>query len=354
MLQVKFQDFQEGEEKEVMLEIDVENRHNLSSDVSLAESLLGLNVSTLSDGNRVMIAGFSIDSKAKHERNIKIGDWLKSINNIDVNVQNLDDILQKFINRREVLLKLQRVAGIDVTKDPPINELNNESNFVRELLNSKGDDEQLLTQTLCKHPVGIVYINTEKLSESNSDYEDIIYCYPRPLQKNILCGARGMFITLNHLLSDITKTEAKSSSLMYKQKLAHVVYSQFGNNLLLFMLPDNRASAKEIIHINKELIRLLEFSYESLDICFNNELKLTQVDHFFSRFFARILSSGLWATAQQFVELQSLSVKSVQISPNQFEDVMSVAPFLNLPDEAKMQIDDALTELEASDYRDWV
>ncbi|KAJ8970257.1 hypothetical protein NQ317_018119 [Molorchus minor] len=162
---VKFQDFQEGEEKEVMLDIDAENRHNLSSDKSLAESLLGLIVSTLSDGNRVMIAGFSYDSKAKNERNIKIGDWLKSINNIEVNVHNLDDILQKFINRNDVLLKLQRVAGVEVTKDPPINELNNESNFVRELLNTKPDDKQLLLQIFHEHPVGIVYLNTEKMSE---------------------------------------------------------------------------------------------------------------------------------------------------------------------------------------------
>ncbi|KAJ8932886.1 hypothetical protein NQ314_014367 [Rhamnusium bicolor] len=347
-------DFQEGEEKEVMLDVDAENRHNLSSDKSLAESLLGLNVSTLSDGNRVMIAGFSYDSKAKHERNIKIGDWLKSINNIEVNVQNLDDILQKFINRDDVLLKLQRVAGIEVTKEPPINELNNESNFVRELLNSKSEDEQLLLQTICKHPVGIVYINTENLNESNQENEDVTYCFPRPMPKNILCSSRGMYITLNHLLNEITKTKPNSTSIKYKDRLAHVVYTSFENNLLLFMLPDNRASIQEIIFINNELIRLLQFSYGSINKCFTSEKYLTQVDHFFSRFFARVLSSGLWATAQQFVELQDLSTKSLEVSPCQFEYVLPIATTLSLPGEAQMQIDDALTELEASDYREWV
>ncbi|XP_023311186.1 protein inturned [Anoplophora glabripennis] len=350
---VKFQDFQEGEEKEVMLDIDVENRHNLSGDKSLAESLLGLIVSTLSDGNRVMIAGFSYDSKAKHERNIKIGDWLKSINNIEVNVQNLDDILQKFINRDDVLLKLQRVAGIEVTKEPPINELNNESNFVRELLNFKSDDDQLLMQTLCKHPLGIVYIDTEKLNENNQENEDVIYCFPRPFKKNILCNSRGMYITLNHLLNDITQTAPNTSTIKYKDCLAHVVYTPFEKNLLLFMLPDNRASLQEILSINNELIRLLQFSYETVHLCFTNEQYFTQVDHFFSRFFARVLSSGLWATAQQFVELENLSTKSLEVSPCQFESNFSLAATLNLPDEAQMQIDDALAELEASDYREW-
>lgn len=50
----------------------------------------------------VLFTGFSYDSKARHDRNIKIGDWLKTINNIEVNVNNLDDILQKFINHNEV------------------------------------------------------------------------------------------------------------------------------------------------------------------------------------------------------------------------------------------------------------
>lgn len=337
-----------------MLDIDVENRHNLSSDKSLAESLLGLIVSTLSDGNRVMIAGFSYDSKAKHERNIKIGDWLKSINNIEVNVQNLDDILQKFINRDDVLLKLQRVAGIEVTKEPPINELNNESNFVRELLNFKSEDDQMLLQTLCKHPVGIVYIDIEKLNENNQENEDIIYCFPRPLKKNILCISRGMYITLNHLLNDVTKTTPNTTTIKYRDSLAHVVYTPFDKNLLLFMLPDNRASLLEILSINNELIRLLQFSYETVNSCFTKEQYLTQVDHFFSRFFARVLSSGLWATAQQFVELENLSTKSLEVSPCQFEDNFPFATTLSLPDEAQMQIDDALAELEASDYREWV
>ncbi|KAJ8939447.1 hypothetical protein NQ318_023073 [Aromia moschata] len=350
---VKFQDFQEGEEKEVMLDIDAENRHNLSSDKSLAESLLGLVVSTLSDGNRVMIAGFSFDSKAKNERNIKIGDWLKSINNIEVNVHNLDDILQKFINRDDVLLKLQRVAGVEVTKNPPINELNNESNFVRELLNSKSDDEQLLLQSLSKHPVGIVYINTEKLSESNQENEDVTYCFPRPLEKNILCISRGIYVTLNHLLNEVTTTKPNITTIKFKDRLAYIVYTSFDENLLLFLLPDNRASVQEIVLINNEIIRLLQFCYETVDNCFTNEQFLVQVDHFFSRFFARVLSSGLWATAQQFVELQNLDAKSLQISPCQFEELLLVAPTLSLPDEAQMQIDDALTELEASDYREW-
>lgn len=46
------------------------------------ELLLGFSVSTLSDGNRLMIAGLVPDSEAAKQKRIKIGDWLKSINKI--------------------------------------------------------------------------------------------------------------------------------------------------------------------------------------------------------------------------------------------------------------------------------
>nr|CAI5822166.1 unnamed protein product [Callosobruchus analis] len=337
-----------------MLEVDAENRHNLSSDKSLAESLLGLIVSTLSDGNRVMIAGFSYDSKAKHERNIKIGDWLKSINDIEVNVDNLDDILQKFINRDVVLLKLQRVTGVDVTKDPPINELNNESLFVKEFLSNLSNvkEEQRLLQVLCDRLLGMVYIDTENLKESNKDNEDIVYCFPTPVKKNILATTRGMYITLNHLMNEITKSKPQVSSIEHSDKVAHIAYANFGQKLLLFMLPDAVASSDDTLLISKKIVRLLEFTYDSVDNCFANDHNICQLNHFLARFFAGMLGGDVWYTMQQLIESEDDSL----IEPSKqyfFEDLLSAVPTLNLTDEAMMQVDDALTELEASDYRDW-
>lgn len=327
----------------------------MSSDKSLAESLLGLIVDTLSDGNRVMIAGFSYDSKAKHERNIKIGDWLKSINGIEVNVENLDDILQKFINKTNVLLKLQRVAGVDVTKDPPINELNNESDFVKELLSSKLDDEQSFFSSLSQYPVGVVYINTEKITENNKENEDICYCMPRPLQKNILCTSRGMYITLNHLLNEVTKTKPKVTTIKYKGHLAHVVYTNFNQSLFLLMLPDDHVTSLEILLINEEIIRVLEFTYGSLENGFTSEHNLAHIDLFFARFFLTILSDGDCRTIRRFLETQGkLCLQTIKLRKYHFEDIVPAVATLVLPDEAQMQIDDALAELEASDYRDWV
>lgn len=78
---------------------------------TLIESLLGITVSTLSDGCRIMVAGFTPDSEAKNDKNIKIGDWLKMINGIEVTVQNLNTVLEQISIKNEIVLQLQRVAG---------------------------------------------------------------------------------------------------------------------------------------------------------------------------------------------------------------------------------------------------
>lgn len=55
-------------------------------------------------------------------------------------------------------------------------------------------------------------------------------------------------------------------------------------------------------------------------------------------------------TTEQFEEYEFEN----QLNNCLFEYVMPVVPTLKLPDDAVTQIDDALSELEASDYREWV
>ncbi|EEZ98662.1 protein inturned [Tribolium castaneum] len=340
---VKFHDSQEGEEKEVVLKL------SRKPELGLPESLLGISVGTLSDGNRVMVAGFPPDSEAKHEKNIKIGDWLKSVNNIPVTNQNLNSVLDKLSDKHEVLLKLQRVAGVEVTKDPPINELNCQSRFVRELVGFGKEDEQLLLEKLAQYPIGILYLNTDKLSEGNPEYDDVIYSYPLPFQKSVLCQSRGIFITLNHLINDVTRTKPQSTSFFHRDKLCHLTYTQENNKLLLFLFPDSCASVKESVLISNEIKRMFLFMYQSLDQCFTIESNRQQINHFFARCFTRLLNAKKWTTSDYITGNKALA----EPSQCQFEDVLPVAPTLPLPNEAYMQVDDALTELEASDYREW-
>lgn len=49
-----------------------------------------------------MVAGFIPDGEAMKNKNIKIGDWLRSINSNNVTWQNLDQILSEIITPSSV------------------------------------------------------------------------------------------------------------------------------------------------------------------------------------------------------------------------------------------------------------
>lgn len=351
---VTFLDHQEGEIREVTLHVDPQNRAKYGRRSTIVEALLGLNITTFSDGHRIMVAGFVPDGQAVKQRNIKIGDWLKSLNNTEINFQNINSYLENITLPQEVNLTLQRIGAVEVTKNPPVNELFNQSEFIKQLTSPNTNNEEVLSDVLCSFPVGLLYLKTEGLSETGPEYEGVIYCYPKPLDRNILCNARGTFATLNHLLPTLTKTKPNLTSALINGLLTHITYTSTNDNLLLISFPDIRSSPQEAVKISKELIRFLEFCYQSLENCFTNEKFRPQLERFFSRFFARLITSGTWFGAPQLVDLQELNIQVVKQAPAQFENVLPAVQFITLPREAQMQLDDALNELEASDYRDWV
>lgn len=93
---------QAGEIREVTLWVDPERRHKLGRRATLCEAYFGITPGAFSDKVRVMVAGFIPDGEAMKNRNIKIGDWLRSINSNNVTFQNLDRILSEIITPSNV------------------------------------------------------------------------------------------------------------------------------------------------------------------------------------------------------------------------------------------------------------
>lgn len=347
---VKFQDCHEGEEREVVVKLKRENYQKMGRRTSLIESVLGLCVSTLSDGSRIMIAGFTPDSAAKTEKCIKIGDWLKSINHLNVFFDNLDSVIEQVKDESHVTLKLQRVAGIEVTKVPPANELSSHSKFVQQLVNNKLDDRitKIVSDRLC----GVMYLNTDCLTENGDECKAVEYCFPHSAESNVLYNSKGVYITLNHLLVDLMKEAPRTTTFLSNNSEIHVVYTGFeGNKLLLFMFPGT-VSKEEAILINDEVIRFLKFTYQTLNRCFESDNSQSECDCYFTRLFLRILKLERCLYNQE-----SIRPDNGECCPEthvQFEEILPAAVFLLLPKEVELQIDDALTELEASDYREWV
>jgi len=72
---------------------------------------------------------------------------------------------------------------------------------VKQLLGTTGADE--LSCLLRELPVGVLYLTQDGLTEGGPEYQGVLYCYPPPVQKNMLGCARGAFLTLQHLLPDL-------------------------------------------------------------------------------------------------------------------------------------------------------
>ncbi|XP_069695408.1 protein inturned isoform X2 [Periplaneta americana] len=350
---VTFQDWQEGEVREVSISVDPRGRHNLGRRATLCETLLGLVISTFADGTRIMVAGFIPNGEAIKHRSIKIGDWLRNVDEQEVTFQNIDSILANITTPGKVELKLQRVAGCDVTAqlsvEGPAKGVQ-QSELVKQLLGTSGEDE--LSCVLRDLPVGVLYLTQEGLTEGGPEDQGVLYCYPPPVQKNTLGTARGAFLTLYHLMPDLAPSPLVSSSIILHGQLTHVIYTPQGKELMLLAVPDNRSPLREAVQVTADLVRNLQFNYKTLTSAFTNPDNRPALDHFFSLFFARLLSSGLWPSAQQSVLLQDISTKAAHPAPAQFEDLLPAAHWVPLPREVQVQIDEALSELEANDFGD--
>ncbi|KAG7201957.1 hypothetical protein KM043_004661 [Ampulex compressa] len=354
--EVTFEDFQGGEIREVTLWVDPERRHKLGRRATLCEAYFGITPGFFSDKSRVMVAGFIPDGEAMKNKNIKIGDWLRSVNMHNVTLENLDHVLSQISTPTNVSLELQRIAGVDVSSKTQ--EANNpkHSVLVQQLVNRE-DDENVM-QILSDYPLGILYLKTMELSEAGKELQGVSYIFPRSERKNtrsFLCSAKGAFITLNHLLPGIIGLQPISSTVRIEEEDVHIVYIPQDDELLLIAFPEKCCSLEEAVKISRDIIRVLEFKYQSLPKCFNVADNQASLDHFFILIFCRLLnmkhSSDGSDTSKHNASLQC----DIENMENyKFKSTFSVTNYVQLPRDAQIQIDAALSEMEAMDYRDWI
>ncbi|XP_046747053.1 protein inturned [Diprion similis] len=349
--EVTFRDSEAGEIKEVTVRVDPGKRHKLGRRASLCEAYLGIAPGAFSDNVRVMVAGFVPGGEAMKDKNIKIGDWLRSLDGREVNVGNLESLLSEILEPQNVKLELQRVAGSEIGKTPL------ESNFekpqspmVRRLVLE--EESHPLMELLLKHSVGITFVKTTGLSETGPELQDVLYTFPRSLDnstQSILCRARGAFATLDHMLPGISGPRPISTSTWFENELIHISYVSRGEELLLLALPEKFCCLQETLEITEDVVRVLEFSYRTLGECFTPKKNHSSLDHFFALLF--------WRPSKESTNLASINESKNDLScsskASNFHDTLPAARFIQLPRDAQIQIDAALNEMEAMDYRDW-
>ncbi|XP_063243718.1 protein inturned [Bacillus rossius redtenbacheri] len=328
---VTFHDWQEGEVREVTMSVDPRGRHNLGRRATLCETLLGLVVSTFADGTRIMVAGFIPNGEAIRYKSIKIGDWLRCIDEQDVTFQTIDAFLANITAPCKVHLKLQRVAGCEVTE--PLQTPGSlaaggrQSELVRRLLGQAGD-----APPPGDEPVGVLYVSLDEGGPSAQEEQGVAYCYPPPVAGSLLARSRGCFLTLQLLLPDAVRSAPVSSTVLLRDQLYHVVYTARGRELMLFAVPDDRCPLREAVDLCADVVRFLEFRYQSLSRAFQSRERHGELDAYFCRLFSHVLGAR------------------ESRSGARWEELLPAAHWLPLPKEAQIQLDECLSELESNDF----
>lgn len=84
----------------VLARVNPQRNCKLGRRATLCETYLGIVPGTFKDNTRVKIIGFIKDTT--QNENLKVGDWLKSINGENVTSQNVESILSALITPTEV------------------------------------------------------------------------------------------------------------------------------------------------------------------------------------------------------------------------------------------------------------
>lgn len=171
---VKFSETAEGEVKIVNVLIDPSVRHKYGRRSTVSEALLGV-VTSFTEGKRIIIDGFRPNSMLSQDKVIKVGDWLKAINDIEVNVDTIDSVLLNFQGPTEIKLSLQRTVAEESIIDHQnfVNKVTSLDEFVANAglifdLNKWETDDMIFS---------VMYL-TMKTDEQSSDGQDVLFCYP--------------------------------------------------------------------------------------------------------------------------------------------------------------------------------
>lgn len=299
------------------------------------EKLFGISVETYTDGKTLVVTDFLIEAKHIYLPKVEKGFQLYKVNGIDVNSYNINTVLQRVSedpdNPKLTFKFLKEDIHLDAEK----------------LLLMKNGPENSVTQLIKDAKCSVLFISCNNMEYDGNDDKGVLYCYPRPFNHNFLYNTRGAYVTLNHLAPKALKTsEPISSTVISNNTLINVTYlSQFGD-LFLLAFPAMKIdifAAKKITH---SIVRILELLCGSLKTCFTKANNIDKLDSLFSRIFATLLFKK---------ENSNSDLPEMKLCKEQcyFEELLATHA-VTLPMDVKIQVDDAITELEAADYREWV
>lgn len=295
------------------------------------EKLFGIKLETHSDGKKLVVVDFLTEAKTLYTPRVKTGFYLFKVNGIEVNAYNINNVLQRVTEDIENSKLTFQVVNEQYTID------------IEKLLMSKATENTLI-QFIRDASCSILYICCNDIEYHSNDDKGVLYCYPRPFNQNFLYNTRGAYVTLNHLApKSLGTSEPLSSTVLHNNTLINVTYKSYYSDLFLIAFPHNIVDLFAAKKVCNNIVRMLEFLYGSLKSCFTKPNNVDKLDSLFSRIFVSLLNDSC----------KEKSTDGKKGNMVQFENILA-AHGVVLPLEVKIQVDDAITELEAADYREWV
>nr|XP_006131855.1 protein inturned isoform X2 [Pelodiscus sinensis] len=276
---------------------------------------------------KLVVHGLVPGSSAIKTGQILIGDALVAVNDVDVNTENIERVLSCIPGPMQVKLTFETsVFEYEETSQQKYKQAQSPMNNLVKLL--WGDDNMDLQLAIQGMPHIVMYLTLKLDSETSKDEQEILYQYPISEASQKLKSVRGIFLTLCDMLENVTGAHIISSSLFLCGKLVQVVYYKESDKLLVIGLPAESVPLSQLRNMITDVVRTLTFMYGGLD----------------SLFFQRAI---------QPARLNSNSSPSAQNYDNCSALLLDNLPgvrWLTLPQEIKMEIDTALSDLEAADF----
>lgn len=358
---VTFRDNPGGEVRKVNLQV-FEGGNNLGRRASLCETVLGVVPGRFSEppDSRVMVAGLVPGSQALRDGVIKIGDWLKEVDETDVTWDNLDDILAELQIPSTITLSVQKCASETL---PDELESDHKRVTQTQLVKVVTGVEVSHPETTYLHelPHTLLYLSLVGVTEDSPDGADIRYQFPN--WSNKLVKVRGMFITTAHTVQEVVGAPALCSTVCLDGDYFHVAYVRENNDVFLLALPHSYVSSHDIVALMEQISSVIKFEFETLSKGVGEMKNKTYLDHLMSHILGTVLGQGpREGKSPQQHDRESPGVQStpklnpylplIPINPQSF--VFSYPTWLILQDdgEAKLQVDNCLSELESGDYGD--
>ncbi|XP_060078524.1 protein inturned-like isoform X2 [Ylistrum balloti] len=288
--------------REVSLKINLQNSKVTSVDKSrkvghvgraLCKSLLGIVPGHFQsgakkangNGSRLCVRGFVRDGPASKQSNIHIGDCLRLVNGREVTWGNIDDVFTSILDSKQVRIVLQdvsRSATVPVLVKEKVS--TDEESLVRLVTGlCFEDNEQSEPGEITQY--SIVYLDTEKLkSEENVRDEDILYRFPADSNHDLLPNLRGCFVTIHQLLTEISESTVKRTTIRHEGEIIHISYHKEETGLLLVMYPAKKIISALLPPLVEDIVRILRVQYGSVAEAFSSNDHIQELDSFFSLF----------------------------------------------------------------------